>query len=286
MSDLTSNSKIILNNKTEIPVIGFGVFRIPEGVEVENAVKEALKAGYRMIDTAMIYGNEAGVGKAVKESGIPRVEIFVITKLWNIDQGYETTLKAVDESLAKLGMEYVDLYLIHWPTASDQLREGVSINKREETWRAMEEIYKSGKAKAIGISNFMVNHLEEMNGYAKVMPMVNQFEFHPFLYQEELLSFCQKNNIVVQAHSPLADVKGEQDERVKNIAEKYKKTPAQVFIRWSLQHGVVPIPKSVHKDRIVENINVFDFELREEDMKILDGLNENLHVRADPNLFQ
>lgn len=286
MDKLNINSKVVLSNKNKMPIIGFGTFRIPEGEEVYNAVKTALEAGYRFIDTAMMYKNEEGVGRAIKDSGISREELFITTKLWNTDQGYETTLKAIDASLIKLDLDYVDLYLIHWPTASDQLREGVSINKRSETWRAMEEIYKSGKAKAIGISNYMVNHLEEMADYAKVMPMVNQFEFHPFLYQEELLGYCKKHNIVVQGHSPLADVKGEQDERVKNIALKYNKSPAQIFIRWSIQHGVVPIPKSVHKERIVENLNVFDFELSLEDMKILDGLNENLHVRVDPTNFK
>ncbi len=265
-----------------MPVIGFGVFRIPEGEEVFNAVKNALESGYRMIDTAAMYKNEEGVGRAVKESGIPREEIFITTKLWNTDQGYESALKAIDVSLGKLGVSYVDLYLIHWPTASDQLREGVSINKREDTWRAMEEIYKSGKAKAIGVSNYMVSHLKEMENYAKIKPMVNQFEFHPFLYQEELLNYCKENNIAVQAHSPLADVKGSSVESVVNIAKKHSKSPAQVFIRWSIQHGAVPIPKSTHKERIKENIEVFDFELAEEDMKTLDGLNENLHVRADP----
>lgn len=286
MNELNANSKVILNNGSQMPVIGFGTFRIPEGDEVVNAVKTALEAGYRFIDTAMMYKNEEGVGKAIKESGIPREEIFVTTKLWNTDQGYDTTLKAIDASLAKLGLTYVDLYLIHWPTASDQLREGVSIDKRQETWRAMEEIYKSGKAKAIGVANYMLNHLEEMKNYAKIIPMVNQFEFHPFLYQRVLLDYCKNNNIVVQAHSPFADNKGHENQIVKGVAQKYGKSTNQVFVRWSMQHGAVPIPKSIHKERIVENLDVFNFKLSEEDMKTLDGLSVNMHVRADPNLFK
>ncbi|MCE9548900.1 aldo/keto reductase [Candidatus Nomurabacteria bacterium] len=286
MNTLNLNSKIVLNNGVQMPIIGFGVFRIPDGEEVYNAVKTALEVGYRYIDTAMIYKNETGVGKAIYDSGIPREDIFVTTKLWNTDQGYESALKAIDASLERLGLAYVDLYLIHWPTAVGELRSGVSINKREETWKAMEEIYKSGKAKAIGVSNFMVPHLEEMKNYAKVMPAVNQFEFHPFLYEEAVLNFCKKNNIAVQAHSPFADMKCATNETVKSIASKYAKTPAQVFLRWSLQHGCVPIPKSTHKERMVENINVFDFELSDEDMQTLNGLSENLHVRVDPNNFK
>ena len=282
MAELNLDSKVVLNNKLEMPVIGFGVFRISEGEEVVNAVKWALGAGYRMIDTAMIYGNEEGVGKAIKESEIKREEIFITTKLWNTDQGYESTLAAFDASLAKLGLPYVDLYLIHWPTASGDRNNFTSINKREETWRAMEEIYRSGKAKAIGVSNYTIAHLEEMKRYAKIPPAVNQAEFHPFLYQEELLNYCKQNNIVLEAHSPLANNKGNENEIVKNLADKYGKSPTQVFIRWSLQHGAVPIPKSVHKERIKENMNVFDFELSSNDMKVLDGLNINLRVRADP----
>ena len=282
MAQLNPNSKITLNNGVEMPVIGFGVFRIPEGEEVSNSVKWALNAGYRLIDTAMIYQNEEGVGRAIKESGIPREEIFVTTKLWNTEQGYESTLGAIDASLAKLGLEYVDLYLIHWPTASENLRGGVSINKREETWKAMEEIYKSGKAKAIGVSNYTITHLEEMKKYAKIPPAVNQVEFHPFLYQKELLNYCREHTIALEAHSPLAEGKGSENEQVNSIVAKYGKTTSRIFLRWSIQHGAVPIPKSVHQERIKENISVFDFELSEEDMKTLDGLNINLHVRADP----
>ena len=282
MNKLNINSKIVLNNQTKMPVIGFGVFRMAEGDEVENAVKWAFGAGYRMIDTAMIYKNEEGVGRAIRESEIKREELFITTKLWNTDQGYENVFKAMDLSLSKLGLDYVDLYLIHWPTASGDRVKFTSIDKREETWRAMEEIYKSGKAKVIGVSNYTINHLEEMKKYAKIPPAVNQVEFHPFLYQEELLGYCKQNNIVLQAHSPLAKNRGNENEAVKSIAKKYDKSPTQIFIRWSLQHGCVPIPKSTHKERIEENINVFDFEISSEDIEMLDGLNINLRVRADP----
>jgi diketogulonate reductase-like aldo/keto reductase len=282
VNKLNPNSKIVLNNGVEMPVIGFGVFRGPEGDEVINSVTSALSAGYRLIDTAMMYKNEEGVGRAIKDSGIPREEIFVTTKLWNADQGYESTLKAINVSLVKLGLQYVDLYLIHWPTASENLRESVSINKREETWKAMEEIYKSGKAKAIGVSNYTITHLGEMKKYAKIAPAVNQVEFHPFLYQEELLNYCKQNNIQLEAHSPFAEGEGSKNENVNNIAKKHNKSISQILLRWSVQHGVIPIPKSVHQERIKENIQVFDFELSQEEMKTLDSLNINLHVRADP----
>lgn len=282
MQNLNKDSKIVLNNGVEMPVIGFGVFKEKEGSEVINAVKWALGAGYRSIDTAKVYENEEGVGKAIRESGVPREEIFVTTKLWNTDQGYETTLKAIDESLAKLGMDFVDLYLVHWPTASGDRVLFESINKREDTWRAMEEIYKSGKAKAIGVSNYMINHLEEMKDYAKVMPAVNQIELHPFLYNPELINYCEQNKIAVEAHSPLVHGARLDTPAIVEIAQKYGKSSAQVLLRWDLQHGWITIPKSTRKERIEENINIFDFELSPEDMKVLDGLNENLRMRSDP----
>ena len=280
MSKLNINSKIVLNNKTEMPVIGLGTYLSTDGEEVASAVKWALEAGYRLIDTAMIYGNEDGVGKGIKQSGIPREEIFVTTKLWNADQGYENALRAIDVSLSKLGLSYVDLYLIHWPTADEK---GVtSINKRQETWRAMEEIYKSRKAKAIGVSNYTITHLEEMKKYATIMPAVNQVEFHPFLYQKDLFSYCKQNNIALEAYRPLTKGKRLNNKTVELIAKKYNKTDAQVLLRWSIQHGCIPIPKSVHKERIDENATIFDFELSEKEMETLDGLNENLRLCWDP----
>ena len=280
MDKLNINSKMVLNNGIQMPVIGFGTYLSKDGEEVTNAVKWALSAGYRLIDTAMTYDNEKGVGEGVRESGVKREEIFVTTKLWNSDQGYESTLQAIDTSLEKFGLKYVDLYLIHWPTADE--KGEVSINKREETWKAMEEIYKSGKAKAIGVANYTIIHLEEMKKYATIMPVVDQVEFHPFLYQEGLLNYCKQNNIQLEAYRPLTKGKKLNDKTITEVAQKYNKTNAQILLRWSLQHGCVAIPKSVHKERIEENIKIFDFELSEEDMKKLDRLNQDLHLCWDP----
>lgn len=263
-----------LNNGLEMPVVGLGVWKIPEGDEVEMAVTWALEAGYRLIDTAKIYGNEKGVGRAVAKSGIPREQIFVTTKLWNTDQGYESTLLAIDESLARLNMTYVDLYLIHWPFTGGTSGE----NKRAETWKAMEEIYKAGKAKAIGVSNYNIQHLEEMTTYASIPPVVNQVEFHPFLYQKELMDYCSNRNIALEAYCPLSRGVKLADSRITAIARKHQKTNAQVMIRWSIQHGNIVIPKSSHRERIEENIRVFDFELSDAEMEILDGLNENYRL--------
>ena len=281
MDKLNFNSKYVLNNGVQIPIIGFGTYKIPEGDETVNAVKLALGAGYRLIDTAKVYRNEASVGQAIRESGLKREEIFVTTKLWNIDQGYETTLKAIDESLAKLGMSYVDLYLVHWPTADIQAL--TSINKREETWRAMEEIYKSGKAKAIGVSNFTIKHLEEMKNYATIMPALNQVEFHPFLYQAELLNYCKQNNIILNAYRSLTNGQKINNEVIGEIAKKYNKSSTQILICWCIQHGVITLPRSTKREHIEENRNVFDFEISEGDMNTLDALNENLHLSPDPN---
>ena len=284
MDKLNINSKLILNNGIEMPILGFGTYKLQNEEESVSAVKWALEAGYRLIDTAKIYKNEEGVGRGIRESGIQREEIFVTTKLWNTDQGYESALEAIDESLTKLGLSYVDLYLVHWPTASAD--EKTSVDKRKETWKAMEEIYRSGKAKAIGVSNYTIAHLEEMKKYATILPAVNQVEFHPFLYQKELLDYCRQNNIALNAYRSLTAGRKLDDETVKSVAIKYNKNNAQVLIRWCLQHGCVSIPKSAQREQIEENINVFDFELREEDMKILDGLNKNLHFSPDPNIIK
>lgn len=284
MTELIPAFRYTLNNNVTIPTIGYGTWRTPEGAEVEEAVTNALKAGYRFIDTAKIYGNEVGVGKAILASGIPRQEIFLATKLWNEDQGYDSTLKAFDESLGRLGMDYVDLYLVHWPFAAKPAEiTGVPPEKRRDTWKAMEEIYASGRAKSIGVSNYTIKHLEEMKEYANTMPVVNQVEFNPFVYQKELLEYCDANGIRVQAYSPLVHGERLNDPRIVGVAGKYGKTNAQVLIRWSLQHGCIPIPKSLDCGRMKENLDVFNFELSHDDMQLLDSLNEDLHLRADPN---
>jgi diketogulonate reductase-like aldo/keto reductase len=269
------NDTTVLNNEVEMPWLGFGVFQIPEGEEVEQSVRWALETGYRSIDTAAAYGNEAGVGKAIRESGIPREEIFVTTKVWNSDQGYDNTLAAFDTSLQELAMSYVDLYLVHWPV------EG----KYKETWRALEEIYQSGRARAIGVSNFLTHHLKELLQDSGTVPAVNQVEFHPYLQQPDLQAFCRENRIQLEAWSPL--IKGQVVDvpELVELGEKYGKSPAQVTLRWMLQHRVVTIPKSVHKNRIQENADIFDFELETEDMAVIDGLDRHHRTGPDPDDF-
>lgn len=284
MDKLNKYSKFLLTNHTEMPVLGLGVYKIENGEEAVNAIKYALESSYRMIDTATKYQNEESVGEAIESFGLLREEIFITTKLWNTDQGYDNTLKAIDESLKKLKLTYVDLYLVHWPSASENQLE--TINKREETWRAMEKIYEMGKAKAIGVSNYTKKHLEEMKDYAYTMPMVNQIEFHPYLYQKELLEYCKENNILVEAYSPLAKGTKMNDQKLLEIAKRYKKTWAQIMLRWALQHGVSVIPKSVNEERIKENINIFDFEISEEDMHFLNSLNQDLRTGWDPTLIK
>jgi len=269
---LTLQSHSKLNNGVEIPLLGLGVYQSPPGKTTERAVSYALKIGYRHIDTASIYGNESDVGNALRQSGLHREEVFITTKVWNSDQGYVTTLQSCERSLRRLGLAYVDLYLIHWPV------QGMSI----ETWKAMLELLQEGKARAIGVSNYTIGDLQDIfqnsKGDRVVVPAVNQVEFHPFLYQNELLQFCKNNNIQLEAYSPLTRAKRLNHPTIVAIAKKYSKTAAQVLIRWSLQHDVVVIPKSIHQDRIRENSQVFDFHLELEDMSLLDSLNENLQT--------
>ena len=265
---LNLQSSITLNNGVEIPRLGIGVYQSPPGESTLRAVKYALKIGYRHVDTAWLYGNEGDVGRAILESGIEREKIFVTTKLWNSDQGYQSTLAACDRSLKRLGLPYVDLYLVHWPV------EGQGI----DTWRAMVQLLREGKTRAIGVSNYEIFHLQEIFQNFDVIPSVNQVEFHPFLFQEELLEFCKNNNIQLEAYSPLTRGQRLNHPTLVGLARKYGKSSAQILIRWSLQHDLVVIPKSIHENRIKENIQVFDFQLEELDMKMLDALNEDLRT--------
>ncbi|MFC2030904.1 aldo/keto reductase [Chloroflexota bacterium] len=265
----------LLNNGLEMPWLGFGVFKIDEGQAVEDAVRSALEIGYRSIDTAAAYRNERGVGKAIRESGVPREDIFLTTKVWNDDMRAKRTLAAFEESLERLETEYVDLYLIHWPV------EGYY----QEAWQVMEEIHQNGRAKAIGVSNFAVQHLEDLLRASQIVPTVNQVEFHPFLVQPELLRFCQGHKIQVEAWSPLMAGEILTVPAVQKLADKYLKTVAQIVLRWDLQHKVVTIPKSVHANRIAENTQVFDFELSQADMDLLDALDEGKRVGPDPLTF-
>lgn len=257
-----------LADDVQIPCIGFGTWQTPNGETAINSVKAALKAGYRHIDTAACYGNESSVGQAIKESGVPREEIFVTSKVWNTERGYEKTLAAFETTRAKLDLDYVDLYLIHWPAAANQFENWKEINA--QTWRALEELYIKGKVKAIGVSNFLPHHLEALLEGAKVVPMVNQIEYHPGFMQAESVAFCKAHNILVEAWSPLGTGNVLNNETLIMMAQKYSKTVAQICIRWVLQHGLLPLPKSVTESRIIENTEVFDFEIKEEDMAIID----------------
>ncbi|MED3624113.1 aldo/keto reductase [Neobacillus thermocopriae] len=264
-----------LHNGVEMPWFGLGVYKVKEGSEVIESVKAAIKNGYRSIDTAAIYENEEGVGQAIRESGVPREELFITSKVWNSDQGYESTLQAYETSLKKLGLEYLDLYLIHWPGK----------DKYKETWKALEKLYKEGRVRAIGVSNFHIHHLEELLKEAEIKPMVNQVEYHPHLQQKELLAFCQKEGIQLEAWSPLKQGQLLQDSTLTEIAEKYGKTTAQVILRWDLQTKVVTIPKSIKEQRIIENADIFDFELSQEDMEKIAGLNKDERVGPNPDEF-
>lgn len=266
---------VTLNNGLSMPQLGYGVFKVPEE-EVYQAVLEALRAGYRSIDTAMIYENEAGVGRALRDSGIPREEIFLTTKVWNADQGYAETLAAFETSLTKLGVDYVDLYLIHWPMPNE--------DRYVDTWQALEELYKQGKTKAIGVSNFHIPHLKRILEEGTVVPAVNQIELHPFLSQEEIRTFCKEHDILVEAWSPLMKGRDALTEPViTDIATTKDKTPAQVILRWHIQHGIIAIPKSVTPSRIRENLAVFDFELSATEMQQLDALNQNQRTGSNPD---
>lgn len=265
-----------LNNGTSIPLLGLGVFRSEIGEQTENAVRDALNMGYRHIDTAMIYKNEESVGRGIASSNVDRQDIFVTTKLWNEDIRQRNTAQAFQDSLDRMKLDYVDLYLIHWPA------EGFC-----EAWEEMEKIYVSGKARAIGVSNFHPHHMEELLKTAKVVPAVNQFECHPFLSQQPLIDYCTALGIACEAYSPLGGQGNDvlSDVVVQEIAKKHQKTPAQVVLRWNLQRGLIVIPKSVRKERIEENQNVFDFELSLEEMAQIHAINKDLRHSSNPDTF-
>ncbi|WP_040191563.1 aldo/keto reductase [Clostridium culturomicium] len=261
-----------LINEVKMPAIGIGTYKTGSDEETAHAVKFAIEAGYRHIDAAAFYGNEIGVGKGIKESGVKREDIFLVTKLWNDDHGYDKTMEAFNKSLERLQVEYLDLYLIHWPTKLNS-----------ETWRAFEELYESGKVRAIGVCNFKEGHLEELKESAKIMPMVNQMEVHPFNTRKKLREYCKVNNIQMVAWSPISRGRVLTNELLIKLSEKYSKTITQVVLKWHIQNGVVPIPKSSNEGRIKENFEVFDFEIAKEDMELIASLNEDKSVTAGPD---
>ena len=266
------DSKVKLYNGVEMPWVGLGVHRAGSGDDVINAMKCALQAGYRSIDTATYYQNEHRVGQVVAESGIPREEIFLTSKVWNTDQGYRRTIEVFESSLEKLQTSYLDLYLIHWPQPETTF----------ETWRAMEELYEKGKIRAIGVSNFMIPHLKRLMENSRIKPMVNQVEFHPELVQPELLQFCNENQIQMEAWRPIMKGRVNEIPLLQELAEKYGKSAVQVVLRWDIQKGVVTIPKSVTPERIISNADIFDFELSEDDVARIDGLDRNARIGEDP----
>jgi diketogulonate reductase-like aldo/keto reductase len=264
-----------LNNGISIPQLGYGVWKIPDE-EATLAVEQALEVGYRLIDTAKVYRNELGVGKAIANSQIPREDLFITTKVWNADHGYKNTLKAFDESLEKLGLDYVDLYLIHWPTPKYDMYV--------DTYKALEKLYKDGRTRAIGVCNFDIEHLQRIMDECEVKPAINQVECHPFLQQKELRSFCEKHHIQLESYSPLMNGTHVLDENViKDIADQYGKTPAQVILRWHLQLGLVTIPKTVTPSRMKENLDVFDFELSQADLDKIATLDRNERHNSVPS---
>lgn len=273
--ELNISSKVPTNQSNSVPLLGLGVWK-SRPKECYEAVQAALEMGYRHIDTAAIYGNEKEVGAAIKDSGIKRTDIFLVTKLWNADQGYEEALKAIDVSLQKLGTDYVDMYLIHFPVSG----------KRKDSWKALEKIKMDGKAKSIGVSNFMVSHLEDLLKESSIVPAMNQVEYHPFLQDTSLKEYCQKKGILLEAYSPLAHGQKLEDERLTTLAKKYNKSNAQILIRWSLQSGNVVIPKSKNPTRIRENADVFGFTISPEDMIEITSWNENFRTCWDPTTVE
>ena len=257
----------VLSNGVKMPSIGFGTYKSGNDEETAKIVKYALKIGYRQIDTASFYGNEVGIGNGIKESGINREDIFLVTKLWNDDHGYDKTIEAFNKSLERLQVNYIDLYLVHWPNKLNA-----------ETWKAFEYLYRTGKVKAIGVCNFKIGHLEELKKTAEIMPMVNQIELHPQSSKNHMLSYCEENDIQLVAWSPIMRGKLFSNKLMIDLSEKYKKTKAQIILRWHVQKGIIPIPKSSNEERIKENLSIFNFELSNDDMIAIDLLNEGDNV--------
>jgi methylglyoxal/glyoxal reductase len=264
-----------LHNGVKMPWFGLGVYKVQEGDEALQSVKTAINTGYRSIDTAALYQNEESVGRAIKESGVPREELFITTKVWNSDQRNDTVLEAFETSIQKLGLEYVDLYLVHWPVKE----------KYKDTWKILEQLYKVGRVRAIGVSNFKIHHLEDLLSVAEIKPMVNQVELHPLLAQPELREYCRRNEIQIEAWAPLGQGRLLDHPVLQEIAAKYNKTTAQVILRWDLQNEIVTIPKSVKESRIIENANIFDYSLTDQDLEKINNLNEDRRFGADPDHF-
>ncbi|MDO6809212.1 aldo/keto reductase [Zobellia galactanivorans] len=266
-----------LNNGVEIPYLGLGTYLADNDQDVVDAVKTALNLGYRHIDTAAIYKNEEGVGKGIRQSNVAREEVFLVSKVWNADQGYESTLKAFEASLERLGVEYLDLYLIHWPVAG----------KYKDTWRAMEKLYREKRIRAIGVSNFLRHHLEDLLETAEIVPMVNQMEFHPYLVQQDLIDFCNDKGVQYESWSPFMHGKvfDAKSDVFDGLTGKYNKSIAQIILRYNLQKGIVAIPKSIHENRIKSNADIFDFELTHSDINYLDSLDKGERTGPDPDNF-
>jgi diketogulonate reductase-like aldo/keto reductase len=272
--ELKIDSKIKLNNGIEIPIFGLGTWGL-SGKDAYQVVLWALDIGYRLIDTAMIYGNEREIGNALKNTNLSREQIFITTKVWNSDQGYDNTLKAFEKSLKRLKLDYIDLYLIHWPATP----------LKNESWKALEKLYEKGKTRSIGVSNFTIRHIKELLEFSSTIPAVNQFEISPFLYQNELIKFCQDKGIVVEAYSPLTRGRRLDNDILQTLSKKYKKTSAQILLRWGLQHNIVEIPKSGSKQHLKENADIFDFNINKNDIGALDNLNEDFRLGDDPHLL-
>tara|TARA_B100001105_G_scaffold253950_1_gene248618 strand:+ start:1659 stop:2471 length:813 start_codon:yes stop_codon:yes gene_type:complete len=262
-----------MNDGHKIPVVGLGTWKSEPGETTYKAVLDSINAGYRHIDTARAYDNESDVGRAVKDSETGRKELFITTKLWNKHQGYDEAIEACEKSLARLGCDYIDLYLIHWPLKG----------KRNDSWKALIELQQRGLCRSIGVSNFTIDNLVELEEKFGILPVANQVEFHPYYYQKELLEYCNSKNIVIEAYSPLVHAKRMDEARLVLISKEMSKTPAQILIRWAIQRGMVVLPKSVNEGRIIENFSVFDFEISDSLMKRLDDLNESFVTCWDPH---